>query len=102
MSNGQRKSSLFRAVNERIRDVSTQWDASHSVGFFCECANAECSELLDLTLADYEGIRAMTDCYVVLRGHESADGDGEHVVARSDDHVVVHHVTRPAGPPAAA
>lgn len=75
MTDGQRKSTLFREVNERVREVSAQWDARTSVGFFCECSDTTCSELLDLTLVEYEAIRAASDRFVVVRGHESAADD---------------------------
>lgn len=71
MTDGQRKSTLFREVNERVREISAQWDATTSVGFFCECSDTSCSELLDLTLVEYEAIRATSDRFVVVCGHES-------------------------------
>jgi hypothetical protein len=93
-----RKPSLLREVNERIREVSSQWETPGSAAFFCECPNASCSEVLDLTLADYEAIRALTDCYVVVRGHESCARD--HVVAQNSSHVVVHLGPEPTSLPA--
>lgn len=98
MTEGHRKSSLFREVNERVRDVSAQWDSTQSVGFFCECSDTGCSELLDLTVADYEAIRAMRDCFVVVRGHESSRDD--HVVERRDSLSIVQPAATAANAPA--
>lgn len=98
MQQGQRKPALLREVNERIREVSSQWETPGSAAFFCECPNASCTEVLDLTLADYERIRALADCYVVVRGHESSCRD--HVVAQNNGHVVVRHVSMPTSLPA--
>jgi hypothetical protein len=87
MDDGRRKSSLYRAVNERIREISADWDVAQAAGFFCECADARCSELLSLTVVDYEAIRAMGDCFVVLGGHEPPDCD--RILARNNGHVIL-------------
>jgi hypothetical protein len=70
MTEGQRKSSLFRAVNDRIREINKGWDAPGPAGFVCECDDPSCSEILSLTVAEYEAVRARDDSFVVLRGHE--------------------------------
>ena len=98
MDEGRRKSSLFRDVNERIRELSAEWDLSQSAGFVCECADTACSELLDLSLPDYEAIRAASDSFVVLPGHEAPQR--EQVVARNSRHAVVRHMPRPSTAPA--
>jgi hypothetical protein len=65
---------LFREVNERIRDVSQSWaEASEPVEFLCECGHGECSELLGLTIADYDEVRSAPNRFMLLRGHEAAE-----------------------------
>lgn len=83
-------------MNERILEVSVRWESTGSVGFFCECSDTLCSEMLSLSVPDYEAIRALDDCFVVVRGHEA--NCGEHVVERRDGHAIVH----PAPPGALA
>jgi hypothetical protein len=83
-----RNSALFRAVNERIRDVSTTWaGASEPVGFLCECGGADCDEVLNLTIPAFEAVRSRLDHFLVLRGHESPDVDD--VVAENNGYSIV-------------
>jgi len=68
-----RNESLFREVNEQIEEIAeTMLKSSHS-GFFCECGNADCVELLELSVEEYEEIRANPRRFVVQRGHELPD-----------------------------
>jgi hypothetical protein len=84
--------SLFREVNERIRDVSVdRWDGS-PIGFLCECDDPECVEVLDLAIADYDAIRSVPNRFILVRGHESPGVEG--VVARSNGYLIVEK--RPA------
>ena len=60
---------LFREVNERIEA------AAHTLGphipyeFLCECANADCTFRIALTLETYEAVRADGTQFVVLPDH---------------------------------
>ena len=82
MTEAQRKSQLFREVNERIRALADRWETAEAA-FVCECADAGCNELLGLTVADYDAIRTRTGRFVVLRGHETSLGD--HLVEAPGD-----------------
>ena len=83
-----RNSALFRAVNERIRDVSTTWaGASEPVGFLCECGDADCVGVLNLTIPAFEETRSKLDHFLVLRGHESTAAD--EVVAQNNGYLIV-------------
>ena len=57
---------LFREVNERIKDVASRVPADE---FFCECANKDCTFRVSVDLADYENIRRDSRQFVVLPGH---------------------------------
>jgi hypothetical protein len=46
-----RNQALWREVNEPIRAVA---EASEHMEFLCECANLECAETPNLTVAEYE------------------------------------------------
>jgi hypothetical protein len=80
------RSSLFREVNERIRELSETWDDAQPVGFICECDDAACTAPVALTLAAYDAIRCAPQRLVVLTGHEPRRGE---VVTRNDGYVVV-------------
>jgi hypothetical protein len=82
------KSSLYRAVNERILDVSTTWAAgSEPVGFLCECGDENCYGVLNLTIRDFEAIRSAPNQFLVLRGHQTPDVDN--VLAQNNGYLVI-------------
>jgi hypothetical protein len=63
---------LFREVNERIRDVSARlvaYDGAAPIEFLCECSDEECSEPIELTLAEYDAVRSEPTHFVVAIGH---------------------------------
>jgi hypothetical protein len=74
---------VFREVNERINDV-TRENASE---YLCECANATCTETIQMTVSDYENVRSVPTHFAVLPGHELPDL--EEVVARNEGFLVV-------------
>ncbi|MGI8607533.1 MAG: hypothetical protein ACR2L0_10375 [Gaiellaceae bacterium] len=74
---------VFREVNERINDV-THGDAAE---YLCECGYATCTETIQMTVADYEGVRSDPTHFALLPGHELPDV--EEVVERGDGFLVV-------------
>lgn len=74
---------VFREVNERINEVTREGTAE----YLCECGYATCTETIQMTVADYEAVRADPTTFAVLPGHEIPDV--EDVVAQSDGFVVV-------------
>jgi hypothetical protein len=82
-----RNQALFREVNERIEElVGEAWHPE----FICECADAHCEEKLELSLREYEGIRASPVHFPVKVGHDYPEF--ERVVAVNDDYVVVEKI----------
>jgi hypothetical protein len=77
----------FREVNEGI--ARGQWpgeeDAPH--GFRCECARLGCNQVIELSVREYERIRAHSRRFVLARGHELPDV--EIVVGTTAGYVVV-------------
>jgi len=65
---------LFRAVNERIRDVS-RFDADSSVGFLCECGRDDCVAVVPITLEGFDEIARRTNRFVVAPDHLLPDAD---------------------------
>lgn len=51
------RSELLREVNDRIREVGREGDFP-SLEFVCECGNGGCIEVVELTAAEYDRIRA--------------------------------------------
>ncbi len=65
---------LFRAVNERIRELEGGWLVDE-YDFICECEDASCMRVLRMTAEQYEALRADPACFAVLPGHEHPDID---------------------------
>jgi hypothetical protein len=84
---------LFRAINDRIRELVTRFDlaADETVAFVCECADETCVERVMLTVEQYDDVRAIPARFVIVRGHE-ATSLVERVVFRSAEFVVVRKI----------
>jgi len=80
--------SVFREVNNRIRDVAdrlafgdTGWQ------FICECSRVGCTQQLVLTLAQYGEVRASDRHFAIAPEHH--EPEYERVVERRDHYWVV-------------
>lgn len=80
---------LFREVNSRIRDLSERWELESPdlIAFVCECSRVGCADPVQLTLDEYEQVRANRARFFLVPGHEDGRVDG--VVERHDRYVVV-------------
>lgn len=81
---------MFREVNERIEAGQWPMERGEAVAFRCECGSLRCNMLVELTLADYEHVRASATHFLLVPGHEIPTI--EHVVERGAGHVVVEKV----------
>jgi hypothetical protein len=80
----------FREANEQIHAKAGEYDAPvDRVPFLCECPVPSCTEILRLTLAEYEGIRANPNYFFTFPGHEHADAAVGRVVSRKNGYVIV-------------
>jgi len=85
-----RNEALYREVNERIAELAEEFsedEVRNPVGFVCECAAAGCAEPIELTLAEYEAIRAEPTRFAVVPEHERLEI--ERVVERHAAYLVV-------------
>lgn len=64
---------IFRAANERMAD----WEERHARGateiYYCECADLECRDRVELTKPAYERVRSNPRHFVIVSGHELPD-----------------------------
>ncbi len=91
----ERNEALFRAVNERIEDVSQTVPRDEQLmQFLCECDDKACAEKISATRAEYEAVRAVATHFIVLPGHE--DPDIEHVVLQNERFLIVEKEGRAA------
>jgi hypothetical protein len=81
---------LFREVNERIDELNEAFrDFSAYGSWVCECANETCVERIELTLAEYGGVRAVPERFAVKPGESHVWPDIERVVEKHDRYWVV-------------
>jgi hypothetical protein len=81
---------MFRGVNERIEAGQWPGERDQPVAFRCECGSIRCNRLVELTLEEYEAVRADAKQFVVLVGHEIPAV--ERIVDREPAFVVVEKV----------
>jgi predicted ThiF/HesA family dinucleotide-utilizing enzyme len=74
----------FRKVNE---GMEAGQDPSGLLVFVCECGRLGCNKLIQLTRAEYEGIRANPRRFAILDGHEILEAEA--IVERHDRYLVV-------------
>lgn len=63
----------IRDVNEGIERGQWPGEEDTPVGFRCECARLGCNRLVELTVREYEGVRANPRWFVILPGHQLPD-----------------------------
>ena len=78
---------VFREVNERIERTAQESKTGDSFGFVCECGHEDCLDLIELSIFQYERVRANPACFVVVTGHEIEVV--EDVVERNDGYNIV-------------
>jgi DNA-binding NarL/FixJ family response regulator len=76
--------SVFRAVNEVM--ARERGDRRGETDFVCECGDASCAEMIQLTLEEYETARAHPARFLLRPGHERSEA--ERVVDRNDRFVL--------------
>jgi hypothetical protein len=77
---------LFREVNERIKELSLSQISDWS-DVLCECSSRGCTKVIQVTIGEYEAVRAAGTRFAVSPGHE--DPSLERVVDRTDRFFVV-------------
>ena len=83
--------SLFREVNERVKELNTTFDAlARHAEWICECGNTDCLEPVQMTHEEYESVRARgTDCFLVKPGDAHVVPEVERIVERHERYWVV-------------
>jgi hypothetical protein len=60
----------IRDVNEGIERGQWPGEEDTPVAFRCECARLGCNQLIELSVREYEAVRAHPRRFVILPGHE--------------------------------
>ena len=82
-----RNESAVRKVNEGIDAGRGLTEVERVLTFVCECGRLGCTQLIELSVTEYEHVRSSGRRFVVLADH--VDEDSEEVVDRADGWVVV-------------
>ena len=82
-----RNESIGRQVNEAIESGRGPADVQAPVAFRCECGELGCNQLIEVTLGDYERVRAHSRHFLVAGGHEQPEV--ESVVERRSGYTIV-------------
>ena len=81
---------VFRKINEGIERGQWPGEEDAPVGFRCECARLGCTDLLELTVREYEHVREDPRRFMVLPGHERLEA--EVVIERRPGYLVVQKI----------
>ena len=86
--------SIFREANERIEAAADAMGLWQYLPFICECPVEQCTELVQLTMDEYESIRQDPTWFLTARGHESVsvDAGAAVVVERRERYVLVEKI----------
>ncbi|MGH3053458.1 MAG: hypothetical protein ACRDL7_00595 [Gaiellaceae bacterium] len=86
--------SLYRSVNERIKQLNAELEAIAPDGdayeWLCECADTECTLRISATLAEYEGVRGNPRTFIVAPRHLFPEV--EHVLDENSRFMIVEKV----------
>ena len=83
-----RNQALFRAVNEKLRDLNEQFAVmTEEFVIACECADTTCVQTVTISADDYMSVRANPRTFVVLPGHVYPEV--EDVIREAEPYVVV-------------
>jgi hypothetical protein len=86
--------SRFREANEQIEAAADRWPIVGAIPFICECSREECSDLVRLTLDEYEDVRVHSRWFVTIAGHQdmAVEALAGTVVAARDGYVIVESI----------
>jgi hypothetical protein len=87
-----RNNHAFRVANEGIGAAARALEADFPITFVCECADSRCTDLVRLTLPEYEEIRGNELRFIVVSGHERRAGPYEQVVEERRGYAIVQKV----------
>jgi hypothetical protein len=77
---------LFRAVNERVVELGAP--AFGPADLFCECPDDTCTQVLRMSLEEFDALRAAPALYAVVPGHEQPE-NGDEIVGGADGYLLV-------------
>jgi hypothetical protein len=91
-----KRSLLFREVNERIMEIGEPWLDGEARDLLCECGEMTCTEVISVARTDYRTARAHPERFLLASAH---DGDtGMPVVERGNGYLITERSEEEAIP----
>jgi hypothetical protein len=89
-----RNDALLRDSNEKIDDVAKLLEGYEEglLPFLCECADVGCTEILQLTGAEYEAVRQHPTRFINVPGHHVAAQGWARVVEERGRYSIVEKI----------
>lgn len=69
-----KRSLLFREVNERIMEIGEPWLEGEALDLLCECGEMTCTEVISVTRTDYWTARAHPERFLLASAHDGDTG----------------------------
>ncbi|HEX7669133.1 MAG TPA: hypothetical protein VF395_06110 [Polyangiaceae bacterium] len=89
---------LFRGANERVKELNEAFSLVAPLGeWMCECANADCIERIEMSVAAYEAVRLHDARFFVSPSDRHFWPDVERVIEHNDGYWVVERIGQPGG-----
>jgi hypothetical protein len=62
----------FRKANEALLDKWHEFELvpEHTTLFICECGDRNCTDVIRMTVDEYEAVRADANTFAIVRGHD--------------------------------
>jgi hypothetical protein len=86
-----RNNAAFRAANDQIEAAAVDhgFGRNGAVPFLCECSDPHCTQIIRLSLAEYDHVRSNARWFVHAEGHESEIPGVVRLVERREGYLVV-------------
>ncbi|MFL5945182.1 MAG: hypothetical protein ACJ74C_07065 [Gaiellaceae bacterium] len=65
---------LFREANEKLSNKRNELELGGETPFLCECGDPDCTDLVRLSVDQYEHVRSRPDWFLIARGHDAGEG----------------------------
>ncbi len=80
----------FREANERIGETAAEYEMNEQLlPFLCECADLDCTQIVHMTLHEYEELRSDPQRFANAPGHEDEGEARGEVLERTDRFVFI-------------
>ena len=78
---------VFRAANENVKGKLGRLTERGLVPFICECSDADCMDVVEVSISTFEDIHLSRTRFLLRAGHETSGH--EDVVGQHDGYVIV-------------